>query len=102
MAIIKHQQGIELEMSVRSVYNAQRFEMGGIINSDHFDNKPFEAALLALAPYYYNGIHKKDINNFLEKYANSYNYIDEIDDIDEFTEQFINDLNKLIKTCKSV
>lgn len=100
MSIIKHGDGISLEFTVRGVYDAQRFDMGGIINSDYFDSHPYEASLLALSPFYYQGILKNEISKFLEKYSFAFEYPDEIDDMEVFTEQYINELNELVKSCK--
>lgn len=48
MSLIQHKYGIDLEMSVRSVYNAQRFDMGGIINSDYLCKHTLPEALANL------------------------------------------------------
>lgn len=100
MSLIKHGDGVSLEFTVRGVYDAQRFDMGGIINSDYFDNHPYEAALLALSPFYYQDILKDEISKFLEKYSLSFEYPDEIEDMDKFTEQYIDELDSLVKLCK--
>ena len=100
MSVIKHDDGISLEFTVRGVYNAERFDMGGIINSDYFDKHPYEAALLALAPFYYKGICMEEISVFLEEYSLSFDYPEEIDNMDEFSQEFIDKLEALVKKCK--
>lgn len=101
MSIITHKDGVSLEFTVRNVYNAERFDMGGVINSDYFDKHPFDAALLALAPFYYKGICVNKINNFLQEYYLSYDCVEEIENIDEFTQQFTDKLDALVNECKA-
>lgn len=47
---MNHNQAIELERIVRSVYDCDRAGMGGYIDADNFSSNPFDAALIALAP----------------------------------------------------
>ena len=47
---IKHSDAIVLEGIVRRVHFCERAGMGGYIDADHFENQPFDAALIALAP----------------------------------------------------
>ena len=101
MSIIAHNDGMELELTVRHVYKAERFDMGGVINSDYFAKHPFDAALLALAPFYYNGICVDKISAFLQEYYLSYDYVEEIENIDEFTQQFKDELDTLVKECRT-
>lgn len=101
MSLIKHGDGVSLEFTVRGVYNAERFDMGGIINSDYFDKHPYEAALLALAPFYYNGICTQEISDFLQEYSLSFDYPEEIENMDDFSQEFIDKLDTLVKECKS-
>ena len=100
MSVIKHGDGVSLEFTVRGVYDAERFDMGGIINSDYFDKHPYEAALLALAPFYYKGICIEEISAFLEKYSLSFDYPEDIENMDEFSQQYIDELDNLVKLCK--
>lgn len=101
MSVIKHGDGVSLEFTVRGVYNVNRFDMGGIINSDYFDKHPYEAALLALAPFYYNGICKEEISAFLEEYSLAFDYPEEIENMNEFSREFIDKLDALVKKCKA-
>ena len=100
MSIIAHNDGADLELTVRGVYGVARFDMGGVINSDYFAKHPFDAALLALAPFYYNGICVDKISAFLQEYYLSYDYVEEIENIDEFTQQFKDELDTLVKECR--
>lgn len=45
---MNHNQAIELERIVRSVYDCDRGGMGGYIDADNFSFNPFDAALLHL------------------------------------------------------
>lgn len=100
MSIIPHEDSVSLEFTVRNVYGAKRFDMGGIINSDYFEKYPYGAALLALSPFYYQGILTKEISSFLEKYSLSFEYPNEIENINEFIKQYIEELDELVKLCK--
>lgn len=51
---MNHNQAIELERIVRSVYDCDRGGMGGYIDADNFSFNPFDAALIALAPLWKN------------------------------------------------
>lgn len=50
---ISHADAVDLEWIVRKVYNSDRLSFGGMIDASKFEDKPFMAAVLALAPLYY-------------------------------------------------
>lgn len=60
---MNHNQAIELERIVRSVYDCDRAGMGGYIDADNFSSNPFDAALIALAPLWKNDSDRQ-VENF--------------------------------------
>ena len=51
---IKHGDAVVLEAIVRGVFNCERGGMGGLIDADHFEREPFDAAIIAIAPLWEN------------------------------------------------
>ena len=64
---ISHSDAIVLEGIVRSVHSCDRAGMGGYIDADNFESNPFDAALIALAPYW-KRIDKLELEEFLFKW----------------------------------
>lgn len=64
---ISHSDAIVLEGIVRRVHSCDRAGMGGYIDADNFESNPFDAALLALAPYW-KRIDKQELEDFLFKW----------------------------------
>lgn len=75
--------------------------MGGIINSDHFEKHPYEAVLLSLTPFYYNGICRREIDAFLREYFFVFEYSGDIKDMDEVVKYYTSELNRMVKLCKN-
>ena len=64
---IKHGDAVVLEAIVRGVFNCERGEMGGLIDADHFEREPFDAAIIAIAPLWQKS-NSKEIEEFLFKW----------------------------------
>ena len=63
---IKHGDAVVLEAIVRGVFNCERGGMGGLIDADHFEREPFDAAIIAIAPLWQKS-NSKEIGEFLFK-----------------------------------
>ena len=85
---IKHGDAVVLEAIVRGVFNCERGGMCGLIDADHFEREPFDAAIIAIAPLWQKS-NSKEIGEFLFKWElvlrdkdtkdeNIKNYIDEL------------------------
>ena len=93
---IQHSQAVQLERIIRTVFNCDRAGMGGYIDADHFESKPFDAALIAIAPLW-NDDNAKEVGEFLFKWdeilrCNQENDIDIV--------LYINDLKRIISEIK--
>ena len=93
---IQHSQAVQLERIVRTVFNCDRAGMGGYIDADYFESKPFDAALIAIAPLW-NDDNAKEVGEFLFKWdeilrCNQENDIDIV--------LYINDLKRIISEIK--
>ena len=93
---IQHSQAVQLERIVRTVFNCDRAGMGGYIDADHCESKPFDAALIAIAPLW-NDDDAKEVGEFLFKWdeilrCNQENDIDIV--------LYINDLKRIISEIK--
>lgn len=56
MSQIDHGTAIRLEHIVRRAFNhCDRFDLSGLANSDHFDNRPLDAALMVISAIYATG-----------------------------------------------
>ena len=64
---ISHNDAIVLEGIVRRVHSCDRAGMGGFIDADNFKSNPFDAALIALAPYW-KIIDSRELEDFLYKW----------------------------------
>ncbi len=64
---IKHGDAVVLEAIVRGVFNCERGGMGGLIDADHFEIEPFDAAIIAIAPLWQKS-NSKEIEEFLFKW----------------------------------
>lgn len=64
---ISHNEAIVLEGVVRSVHSCDRAGMGGYIDADNFESNPFDAALIALAPYW-KRFDSHELEEFLYKW----------------------------------
>lgn len=64
---IKHGDAVVLEAIVRGVFNCERGGMGGLIDADHFEREPFDAAIIAIAPLWQKS-NSKEIEEFLFKW----------------------------------
>ena len=61
---IKHGDAVVLEAIVRGVFNCERGGMGGLIDADHFEREPFDAAIIAIAPLWQKS-NSKEVEEFL-------------------------------------
>ncbi len=64
---INHGDAVVLEAIVRGVFNCERGGMGGLIDADHFEREPFDAAIIAIAPLWQKS-NSKEIEEFLFKW----------------------------------
>ena len=64
---IKHEDASVLEAIVRRVFNCERGGMGGLIDADHFEREPFDAAIIAIAPLWQRA-NPKEIEEFWFKW----------------------------------
>lgn len=89
----------QLEKLVRAVYHGERFDMNGIMDADYFGMYPYHAALLIIAPKYYNAQGRSSrpekywelIENFMSKYGDIF--------LDSSIHKFD---DKLVGSCNSV
>ncbi|MEE0212305.1 MAG: hypothetical protein UD750_00375 [Collinsella sp.] len=65
---INHNDAICLERIVREAFSCDRGGMGGLIDADHFEQEPFDAALILLTPLWLK-CRSKEIEEFLEKWG---------------------------------
>lgn len=88
---IKHEDAFVLETIARSVFNCERGRMGGLIDADHFEREPFDAAIIAIAPFWQKS-NPKEVEEFLLKWesalrdenikdADIHTYIDELQNL---------------------
>lgn len=88
-----HNQAIELERIVRSVYDCDRGGMGGYIDADNFSFNPFDAALIALAPLWKNDPDRQ-VENFLYKWDHIIRA--EVSPSDDSVESYIVELERIV------
>ena len=88
---ITHSDAVSLEHIVRRAHdNCDRSGMAGYIDADHFERKPFDAALIALSVCW-KRINVRELDDFLNKWeyflceesenANISEYIEELNDL---------------------
>ena len=75
---IKHGDAVVLEAIVRGVFNCERGGMGGLIDADHFEREPFDAAIIAIAPLWQKS-NSKEIGEFLFKWEHILRNDEEMD-----------------------
>ena len=92
---IDHGDAITLEHIVRKVYKCDRFEMGGYINSDHFEYSPFDAALIALAPLWQK-LDGNIVGDFLYKWEN---VLRKDENTDQSIDDYIRELDELVDSA---
>lgn len=93
---ITHSDALYIEAIARKVHNCDRFGMAGIIDADHFENNPFDATIISLAP-----IWKNIPENILEKFVNKWwifrNDVTELN-IAEYKKELSDIVNKYFQT----
>lgn len=67
----KHDAAIMLETLVCSAYGLERYDLGGLVDSDHFARHPLDAAFLMLAPHL-SPSSQDSIGGFLSKWTNEF------------------------------
>ncbi|GHU39252.1 hypothetical protein FACS1894105_13910 [Clostridia bacterium] len=94
---VAHNYAISLEsIVIAAIGGIKRGDLGGIVNSDNIEHKPFIAICLALASFYVKTDKKDDIDNFLAS-------IHDIQDIsiqeigEDRIKEIINEINRLTK-----
>ncbi len=90
---MNHNQAIELERIVRSVYDCDRAGMGGYIDADNFSSNPFDAALIALAPLWKNDSDRQ-VENFLYKWDHIIRA--EVSPSDDSVKSYIVELERIV------
>ena len=94
---INHGDAVSLEFLVRNVYKVDRGAFGGLIDADNFENRPFDAAIIALAPLFQKN--PKAVNKFMEEYQMVFDYPDEYS---SYTfDMYYDALDKLINLLNS-
>ena len=89
---IKHGGAVVLEAIVRGVFNCERGGMGGLIDADHFEREPFDAAIIAIAPLWQKS-NSKEIGEFLFKWEL---VLRDKNTKDEIIKTYIDELRNLI------
>lgn len=89
---IRHDSAIVLEAIVRKVYRCDRGGMGGYIDADNYEENPFDAALIALAPLW-ERCEPHEIDDFLFKWDCAFRR-NEGEQVDEIA--FIKELGDLV------
>ena len=90
---INHKYAVELEFIARKVHGCERFAMGGLINSDHFERHPFDAALIALVPLW-KSIESIRLEEFFCKWESTLHCDEECED--EIIVEYIQELQELV------
>ena len=91
---IEHNDAICIESIVRKVHDCERFGMAGIIDADYFENNPFDATIVALAPIWKN-IPKNILETFVNKWWIFKNEISELN-IEEYKKELSDIVNKYL------
>ena len=87
---IERSDAIYIESIARKVHNCDRAGMAGIIDADHFENNPFDATIVSLAP-----IWKNIPQNVLESFVNKWwLFRDEISELD--VEEYKKELSDIV------
>lgn len=89
---INHGDAVVLEAIVRGVFNCERGGMGGLIDADHFEREPFDAAIIAIAPLWQKS-NSKEIGEFLSKWEL---VLRDKNTKDEIIKTYIDELRNLI------
>ena len=89
---VKHGDAVVLEAIVRGVFNCERGGMGGLIDADHFEREPFDAAIIAIAPLWQKS-NSKEIGEFLFKWEL---VLRDKNTKDEIIKTYIDELRNLI------
>lgn len=99
--MIPHDKAIELENIVSKLFNCQRYDFNGLINSDFFEEHPFDAAIMILSYLY-----AKKPNDSITKSIMNYKDIfhDEKlkgDDFKEKVTEYIDELKGIVNNYVS-
>lgn len=91
---ITHSDAHYIETIVRKVHNCDRFGMAGLIDADHFENNPFDATIISLAPIWKN-IPEVTLRNFVNKWWLFKDEISELN-IEEYKKEISEIVNRYL------
>ena len=72
--MINHNDAIELENQVRKLYGCERYGIYGMVDSDYFEKKPIQAAVLVMAYLYEKGVDSDKCDRIRTKYCPTAHY----------------------------
>lgn len=93
---LDHQDAINLEYIVRSVFDCGRGGVMNIANADQLERKPMNAAIAIFAPLYFENRVLEDLSDFMDRYNCIFDY-DDYEFNQETIDKYIYELKALVK-----